>query len=106
MTWARVAPLTDVRPGQGKGIAIGGRTIALFNAAGTVYAVDDECPHAKSGRLSAGTLEDLSVWCPLHDACFDLVTGAILSPPAGETMDEGVRVYTVKILDGDIYLAL
>ena len=110
MPWVRVTSLGDVRPGLSKRIVVGGRAIAVFNVEGTLYAVDDDCPHAEGGRLSGGTQEATSVWCPLHDACFDLVTGHALAPPEGEAMgppmSHGVRVYQVEVVDGDIYLVL
>ena len=111
MAWVRALDLKALRPGTAKRVLLQGRGIGLFNVAGTVYAVDDECPHEEGGSLARGTTEDGSVWCPLHGARFALATGKALEPPEGESMappvDQGVRVYEVTVEDdGGIYVDL
>jgi 3-phenylpropionate/trans-cinnamate dioxygenase ferredoxin subunit len=87
-----------------------GHTVALFNVGGTLYALDDECPHAEGGRLSCGTMNDTSVWCPLHGASFALATGRTIEPPEGEAMqppvNRGVHTYRVRVQRGDVYVEL
>lgn len=73
--------------------------VAVFNDAGRFYALDDTCPHAKAA-LSDGWVEDGAVECPLHQALFDLATGAALSGPA--TRD--ARVHAVEVRDGAVWL--
>lgn len=103
-----VAKVSELRSGTAKRITVAGRTIALFNDRGTFHAVDDECPHEEGGMLSGGTVEDGSVWCPLHDARFCLTTGRTLEPPYDEPMgppvDRGIRVYPVSVIGDTIYL--
>src|SRR5207247_9999650 len=44
--WVRVAALSDVPLGEAKAIRFGeGRSIALFNVDGRIYATDNQCPH-------------------------------------------------------------
>jgi 3-phenylpropionate/trans-cinnamate dioxygenase ferredoxin component len=43
--------------------------------------------------LSAGTVEGLEVTCPWHGAKFDVRTGAVLGPPAGQA----VETYPVRV---------
>ena len=62
---------------------------------GELYALDDICTHAYA-LMSDGYIEDGSIECPLHAACFDIKTGKALTPPA--TID--LRKFPVKI-DGD-----
>lgn len=105
----RVGALADLPPGAACRHRIGDRTIAFFNVAGSVFAVDDRCPH-EGGRLSGGSVESHAVRCPVHGACFDLATGRTLEPPAGEAMgapvDRGVRSYLVTVIDGEVYVDL
>lgn len=107
MARIRVAMPAELAPGAAKRVRAGDRTIALFNVAGVVYAVDDRCPH-EGGRLSSGTVEGGAVRCPVHGACFELGSGKALEPPAGEPMgppvDRGIRVYPVTVIGDEIYL--
>jgi nitrite reductase (NADH) small subunit len=69
-----VATLSEVPPGARKTVVVGEREIALFNVAGTLYAIDNFCPH-QGGPLSEGWLEDTVITCPWHAWCFELRTG-------------------------------
>ena len=110
MAWVRAASREAIRSGAARRVDLDGKRIALFNVDGTVYAIDDDCPHEKGGSLSRGTLEQDSIWCPLHGARFSLATGRTLEPPEQESMgppvDRGVRIYPVTIRGDDIYLEL
>jgi nitrite reductase/ring-hydroxylating ferredoxin subunit len=91
----KVAAAMDVPPGKSVALEVGGRRIALFNANGAYYAIDDTCTHA-GGPLSEGEVNGTEVTCPWHGACFDLASGEALGPPA----DDAVRAYKVQV-DGD-----
>lgn len=73
--------------------------IAVFNADGTYYAVDDTCTH-QDASLADGWLEGCQVECPLHASAFDLRTGLPTGPPAKRP----VRTYPVTVDDGVIYV--
>lgn len=95
MALTTVANVNDVPAGQGVEVAVGGKTIALFNLDGKFYALDNTCTHA-GGPLSEGECAGSEVTCPWHGARFDLTTGAALSGPARQ----GVTAYKVQ-LNGD-----
>src|SRR5215207_10072135 len=99
MAFTRVAAVGEVPPGQGKQVTVRGRTLAVFNADGTFYAIDDTCPH-RGASLWEGPVEGTAVFCPLHGAAFDLVTGAHLSPPARS----GVRTYPVQVVGDEVQI--
>ena len=73
--------------------------IAVFNADGELYAIDDTCSH-QDASLSEGWLEGCFVECPLHAASFDLRTGMPTCLPAKKP----VRTYPVVVQDGVIYV--
>jgi nitrite reductase/ring-hydroxylating ferredoxin subunit len=81
MAFTKVANLSQLPPGQGKQVTVNGKNIALFNVSGTIYAIDDTCPH-RGGPLSEGELNGTHVTCPWHAADFDVTTGQHLCPPA------------------------
>lgn len=50
------------------------RVVALFNVAGTYYALDGVCPH-QGGPLGQGELRGHVVTCPWHGWQFDVRSG-------------------------------
>ena len=93
-----VCKVGDVAPGESKLVVVEGAQIALFNVAGSFYALSNRCSHAR-GPLVDGAVEDGKVSCPWHSAEFDLKTGAALCAPARGS----VPAYQVKI-EGDTVL--
>ncbi|MEU9305269.1 bifunctional 3-phenylpropionate/cinnamic acid dioxygenase ferredoxin subunit [Streptomyces sp. NPDC048269] len=73
--------------------------IAVFNADGELYAIDDTCSH-QDASLSEGWFEGCQVECPLHAAAFDLRTGQPTRPPARRP----VRTHEVVVADGVIHV--
>lgn len=73
--------------------------IAVFNADGEFYAVDDTCSH-QDASLSDGFLEGCFVECPLHAALFDLRTGMPSCLPAKRP----IRTHQVSVYDGWVYV--
>ncbi len=69
-----VANVSDVAPGSATTVVIDGREIALFNIAGSFYALDNTCPH-QGGPLAEGWIEGATVTCPWHAWCFKLTDG-------------------------------
>jgi nitrite reductase/ring-hydroxylating ferredoxin subunit len=97
MAFIKVATVQDVPEGKAKQVTVGGRKIALFNVAGTFYAIDDVCSH-RGADLSEGTLSGSEVTCPWHGARFDVTTGANLSPPART----GVAAFKVQVVGDEV----
>ena len=64
---------------------IGGRAgndpILLSRLGGELFAIGGACTHY-GGHLADGISGHSTVRCPLHHACFDLKTGAVLRAPA------------------------
>ncbi len=71
----------EIAPGGMKAVTINGREIVICNHAGTFYAVERACGHAKA-RLERGALTGWILTCPLHYAQFDIRSGEALSGPA------------------------
>lgn len=101
MPFVTVARTSEVPPGRGKAVTVQGWRVALFNVNGTLYAIDDTCPH-KGAPLSEGPVAGTDVICPWHAARFDLVTGAFLSPPARK----GVRTFRVQVVGEEIQVEM
>jgi nitrite reductase/ring-hydroxylating ferredoxin subunit len=96
MTMILVCPISDLPPGSAIRVEAD-VPIAVFNADGDLYAVDDTCTH-QDASLADGWLEGCLVECPLHASCFDLRTGKPTGPPA----KRAIRTYPVRVADGMI----
>jgi nitrite reductase/ring-hydroxylating ferredoxin subunit len=81
-------------------VYVGGQQVALFNAGGAFYAVQNRCSHA-NGPLVDGKLDGATITCPLHDSRFDLATGQPLCGPTSRP----VKTYAVRIEDGAVFVA-
>jgi nitrite reductase (NADH) small subunit/3-phenylpropionate/trans-cinnamate dioxygenase ferredoxin subunit len=86
-----VATVHDVPPGTGRTVEVNGIWIALFNAGGTFYAIDNACPHA-GGPLGEGKLNGTVVECPWHGWKFSVVSGQREGNPNFEVPCCRVRV--------------
>jgi 3-phenylpropionate/trans-cinnamate dioxygenase ferredoxin component len=94
----RVCPLAELPPGESTRV-VAHVPVAVFNADGELFAIDDTCTH-QDASLSEGWLEDCLIECPLHAASFDLRTGEPTGPPAKRP----VRTYLTQIQDGVVYV--
>jgi len=76
--YVKVAPADAIPPGQGRTVEAAGWWVAVFNAGGSFYAIDNACPH-NAGPLGAGRLDGTVVTCPLHAWRIDVTTGRCTS---------------------------
>ena len=96
--FVKVANQTDLAPGEGKVVEANGREVALYNVAGTFYAVDNACKH-RGGSLGEGELDGTVVTCPLHAWTYDVTTGECFDDPAC-----AVETLAVKIEGGGVFV--
>lgn len=93
----KVATTDELADQQAKLVEVAGQKIALFRVDGGFYALSDTCTHRK-GPLSEGTVEGTEVTCPWHGAKFDIRSGGVLGPPAGQA----VKSYPVRVTGANI----
>ncbi|HKX63137.1 MAG TPA: Rieske 2Fe-2S domain-containing protein [Verrucomicrobiae bacterium] len=91
-----VADLDSLPPGRGRTVHVRGREYSIWNVGGTIFCLDDECPH-RGASLGAGTLEGTEVVCPLHGWAFEVSTGTCALRP-----DRPARTYPARVVDGRI----
>lgn len=96
-----LAKSSELEEGKGRPYELEGHRIALVRHEGTVYAIDDLCPHADAS-MAFGPVENGCIACPWHFAEFRLSTGEVLSGPA----TRGVRTYAVQEVDGEVSICL
>jgi 3-phenylpropionate/trans-cinnamate dioxygenase ferredoxin component len=95
-----VCRLEDLPPGEAVRLDTD-PAIAVFNADGELYAIDDTCTH-QDASLSDGWVEGCLVECPLHASSFDLRTGRPTCLPARRP----VRTHPVTVEDGLVHVHL
>ena len=79
--FVEIAPADQLPEGERMFLDIAGRSIVLFNLAGTVFAIGDVCTH-DNGPVGDGEIEEYEIICPRHGARFDVRTGKAVSLPA------------------------
>jgi 3-phenylpropionate/trans-cinnamate dioxygenase ferredoxin subunit len=62
-TWQTVATLAEIPAGKVAVYTVGDHTVALANAEGAYFAIDDLCTH-DGGPLGEGELEGSEIECP------------------------------------------
>ncbi len=80
-----VATLSDLPPGACLHVDASGLAVAIFKVGGTIHAIGGACTH-KGGPLGEGELEGTVVTCPWHGAQFEVTTGQVVGPPAGQSV--------------------
>ena len=96
MAFTTVARLSDIPNGTAQVYRVGDREVAICNADGVVYAIDNVCTH-DDGPLDQGELLGYEIECPRHGARFDVRNGEVTEEPAVLPVD----TFPVRI-DGDV----
>lgn len=79
-----VGKLADFPAGGAVVVTVGTTEVAIFNVDGTLYALDDRCPH-RGASLAGGHVADGCVVCPWHHWRFRLADGAWADSPKVKT---------------------
>jgi len=110
VTWkATGLVLSSLAPGTTREVIVDSAAILLARVGPLVFAVDAVCPHI-GGLLADGSLAGRRLRCPLHEATFDVGTGAVLIDPFGVDPPEGavgpLAVYPTRVVDGRVEVDL
>jgi nitrite reductase/ring-hydroxylating ferredoxin subunit len=80
MASVQIVTSNDIPAGTMKAFVVDGSEVLVANCDGVFYAVSNICTHM-GGHLAEGKLDGYVVRCPRHGACFDVRTGANVTPP-------------------------
>src|SRR5688572_6593451 len=95
-----IARTADIKPGELAAFDVEGVRIAVANAGGRYFAIDDTCTHEQCSLAAEGTLDGTVVTCGCHGAQFDVTSGAVLAPPAPEP----VKAYPLHVEQGNLVI--
>jgi nitrite reductase/ring-hydroxylating ferredoxin subunit len=76
---------------------IGETKIFVTRTNGRFYALSNICTH-QGFTITPGTTDGATILCPVHDALFDIETGACISGPAADPLP----VYRVSVEGEDV----
>jgi nitrite reductase/ring-hydroxylating ferredoxin subunit len=94
----RVAALAELRERRGKQVMLAGHPVALWRVKGSVYAIDDLCPHMHFATMHIAQIDGTSVTCPMHGWTFALDDGR-------ECKGNGrIKTYRVHLEGGEVYI--
>lgn len=97
MAWELSLKKEELSEGTGQVIEVKGRSIALFQIQGNVYALDNSCLH-RGGPLGEGEIEEGIVTCPWHGFEYEVATGQCKTAPGK------LKTYPVKVEGEEIYI--
>jgi nitrite reductase/ring-hydroxylating ferredoxin subunit len=95
--FVKVATLKELPPGSAKAVEAGGKTVALYNLNGSVFATANTCPH-RGGPLGEGELDGQVITCPWHGFQYDVKNGTCLTNAALSVPCHPVRLDGESIL--------
>lgn len=99
--WIRAAAFSDVPTGEARAIRLPeGRSIALFNVEGRVYATDNQCPHM-GYPLTRGAVRHGILTCDWHGRSFDLQGGGCFNYECDD-----LQTFPVEIRQDEIWIQL
>ena len=97
--WIDVLAIDAVPEDDVIGIDVAGKSIAMYQVAGEIYATNNMCSHGNA-RLCDGFLEGHEIECPLHQGKFDIRNGKALCAP----LTEDIKTYPVKIEGNRVFV--
>lgn len=93
-----VCSLEDLNRDRVRVVTAGGRSVAVFIDEGSVFAVDNRCPHM-GFPLAQGTVKDGILTCHWHHAKFDLAGGCTF-----DLFADDVTSFRAEVRDGVVWL--
>jgi len=97
--WIHVGAYSEVPIGQAKAIRLGGgRSIALFNVDGRIYATDNQCPHM-GYPLTRGAVRHGILTCDWHGRSFDLEGGGCFNHECND-----LETFSVDVRQNEIWI--
>jgi NADPH-dependent 2,4-dienoyl-CoA reductase/sulfur reductase-like enzyme/nitrite reductase/ring-hydroxylating ferredoxin subunit len=96
-----VGRANELHEGELREVTIGETPVLLACSGGAIHALGARCKHY-GAPLAEGALIDGRIICPWHHACYSATTGAVLEPPALDSLEQ----YPLRIVDGSILVSI
>ena len=96
--YVRVAATDEVQDGKPKAVKVEGKSIALFEHDGAVFATDNQCPHM-GYPLTRGRVRNGVLTCDWHGWSYDLGGGGCFTGGCDD-----LETYPVEVRNGDVFV--
>jgi nitrite reductase/ring-hydroxylating ferredoxin subunit len=96
--FVKVADLKDVPEGTPKAVRVEGRSVALFQHQGSIYATDNQCPHM-GYPLTRGRVRNGVLTCDWHGWSYDMRGGGCFTGGCDD-----LDTFPVEVRDSAIYV--
>lgn len=96
--FVKVADLKDVQESTPKAVKVEGRSIALFQHQGNIYATDNQCPHM-GYPLTRGRVRNGVLTCDWHGWSYDMRGGGCFTGGCDD-----LDTFPVEVRDGAIFI--
>ncbi len=98
--FVRVAATDEVTTGKPKAVKVEGRSIALFEHDGTIFATDNQCPHM-GYPLTRGRVRNGVLTCDWHGWSYDLGGGGCFTGGCDD-----LDTFPVEVRNGDVFVSV
>jgi len=99
--YLEILPADQLPEGERIFLEVAGRSIVIFNLAGSLFAIGDVCSH-DNGPVGDGEIEETEIICPRHGARFDIRSGKATSLPAVKD----IPAYPMRVVEGMIEIGM
>ncbi|MBC2667132.1 non-heme iron oxygenase ferredoxin subunit [Novosphingobium flavum] len=99
--WVKVLDSSELADGEMAGAQVGELAFALFRVDGAVFATSNICTH-QYALMTDGYFDGALIECPLHQALFDVKTGAVIEGPT----DKALTCFPAEEREDGIYVRL
>jgi 3-phenylpropionate/trans-cinnamate dioxygenase ferredoxin subunit len=96
-----VAKVDEIAINSSKAFFVSGVDVLVCNARGEFHAIKNLCTHQRA-KLEGGRIRNCAISCPLHGVIFNLKTGV----PRGQLTNVPVEVFEVRVVDGQVEVAV
>lgn len=93
-----IGKASAIKRGALAAFEVGGTRIAVANANGRYYAMDEICTHEQCSLVEHGTLDGTVLTCGCHGAQFDVRNGQALAPRSLRPL----KVYVLRVKGDDL----
>lgn len=99
----RICGASEIQEGELYRFEVGDKTLLVVRMNNRIVVTSAVCTHEEAD-LTLGIYTGRTITCPLHQAKFDLETGAVLKGPNNEPASSipSLKVYDAKIQNGDL----
>lgn len=102
LTFVTVCKTDELPPGSRMVVEVGRKWILIFNVNGEYFALEDMCSHDEVPLSEGHLIDDYTIECSAHGACFDIRTGAVKAPPANVP----VRRFATRVVDDEVQVTM